>query len=287
MSRVKGSTRTHRCPADHSHGTNCYDHHGCGCESCIVAHRVDAAAFRRRRAYGHVTPPVDATAARARIVELLSAKWTQRQIAQAAGVSVSTVKRVLAGFPKVAPEVEKRLLADLQRPRPVAKANVDATGTKRRLQALMAHGWTFRELASRIGVDERQITWTMQAHTVTRARADAVASLYRALWDQPAPERTRDRTRRIAARRGWVGALAWENIDDPDEQPDTADAALEPGWKLREVEHLRSLGESPARALEALGTTPDAVERMARNHHRPDLARWASSARSQQGTAAA
>jgi hypothetical protein len=96
-------------------------------------------------------------------------------------------------------------------------AYTDATGTRRRLQALIAIGWPIRELA-------RQMGWTgnpglllygerQQVHKHTAA---LVADVYDRLWDVPGPS---VRSRRAAARAGYAPPLAWDDIDDPAATP--------------------------------------------------------------------
>lgn len=97
---------------------------------------------------------------------------------------------------------------------------VDATGTRRRIHALAAIGWSAGELATRYGYDRTAIgkwTQTPEVHVTTR---DRVAALYEELWDIPGPS---ERVRQIAATRGWLPPLAWDDdaIDDPAAQPAT------------------------------------------------------------------
>lgn len=65
------------------------------------------------------------------------------------------------------------------------------------------------------------------------ATAREVGRLYDLLSGQPRRGNLADRTRAYAASRGWVPPAAWDNIDDPDEQPqlggghdDTVDEVL-------------------------------------------------------------
>lgn len=95
---------------------------------------------------------------------------------------------------------------------------VDATGVRRRLQALMAIGWPSRELARRLGRDSGalgRILWTASPHRrVTRELHADVNALYDQLWDQAGPSLE---SRRRAAARGWPPPLFWDDmlIDNP------------------------------------------------------------------------
>ena len=91
---------------------------------------------------------------------------------------------------------------------------IDATGTRRRLQALAARGWSSDDLGARLGVTGAAVRqWTYRTR-VQRDTAVKVADLYDELWDQPG---CRTKTAARAAKRGWAVPLAWDDdeIDDP------------------------------------------------------------------------
>lgn len=273
-------TRTYRCPPDHPHSGTCYGSHRCGCAVCRAANAALARQRKARKAAGMSVPaPIDATATRARILELRSRGWTTDQIARAAGVGVATVGAIASGQrPTVTLEVAELLAHPLRRPQKTSpRGLVDATGTRRRLQALTAHGWSIVDLGRMLNVDRQNLRRLYYADVCERRTRERIARLYRELWDKPAPSRTVRRARALAARRGWVGALAWDNIDDPREAPAVAlnSPAEGAAWRLEEADLLRKLGEPVEQAIRALGTNRDAFARLARNHQRPDLARWA------------
>jgi hypothetical protein len=101
----------------------------------------------------------------------------------------------------------------------------DATGTKRRIRALIALGWTYRDINSRAG-------WSTShsggnAHNIMRQQrvhldtADVVRGVYDDLSMTLATGPQSQRQRNIAARKGWLPPLAWDDdyIDDPDYRP--------------------------------------------------------------------
>jgi DNA-binding XRE family transcriptional regulator len=109
---------------------------------------------------------------------------------------------------------------------------VDGTGTRRRLRALMRNGWSLGLLSARLGCDRADLRKRLHASgRVTPATAAAVRVLYDDLWDQPPPGRTRferaaaTKARKYAAARGWPVPCGWDDdeIDDPA-------AAPVPGW---------------------------------------------------------
>jgi hypothetical protein len=106
---------------------------------------------------------------------------------------------------------------------------VDATGTRRRLQALMTLGWSLPAIAERLGDRGPNIRRLLFAERLTRRFADRIAAVYDALcMIRPAGhDRTSNaaiaRTRIFAARRGWLPPLAWDDIDN-DPEPAQAEA---------------------------------------------------------------
>lgn len=101
-----------------------------------------------------------------------------------------------------------------------------AVGVARRVQALVALGYTFRQIGEALGVAHDQPQkWARQDSYVRSSTLERVAALYDAWSMTPAPQTTgRQRwstsyARTVAAKNGWVPPLAWDDIDDPDENP--------------------------------------------------------------------
>ncbi len=95
---------------------------------------------------------------------------------------------------------------------------VDATGTRRRIHALMALGWRRKDLAARLGVTLQAVqAWTRGAHVHVETR-DRVITVYEALSGTRGPSAL---SRRRAAERGWAPPLAWDDttIDNPHATP--------------------------------------------------------------------
>lgn len=275
-------TRTYRCPDDHPHNATCYTH-GCGCGRCRAANAEQQRRRRRRIDAGIISASIDSAPTAERIAQLRADGWTIVDIATASGVSAPTISAIVNGRrPRVSHDVAEMLAYPLRRPTPpTARTLVDATGTRRRLQALTAHGWMIVDLAKILGREKGNLRKQYHLELCERQTRDAITTLYERLWDKPAPAAGRNRARALAARHGWVDALAWDDIDDPAETPVTAppiDTAASVGaaaWRLDEAERFRQLGEPVDLTLRTLGTNREAFARLARNHHRPDLARWA------------
>ena len=95
--------------------------------------------------------------------------------------------------------------------------SIDATGTSRRIRALMAIGHSSGTIGARFGVTSQAVLQVAERTWVQRHTAAAIARAYDELRDV---EGTSTRTRRAAARNGWATPDRWLNIDDPNETPD-------------------------------------------------------------------
>jgi hypothetical protein len=93
----------------------------------------------------------------------------------------------------------------------------DATGTRRRLQALAAIGWSYAAVGRELGMSKRSVAFLHTYQSVSDATAERVAAVYDRLWDKPRHGQAAQQTRNLAADRGWVPPMAWddEDLDDP------------------------------------------------------------------------
>jgi hypothetical protein len=148
-----------------------------------------------------------------------------------------------------------------------------AIGPQRRIQALMALGWTSADIANAAGWASREYvrrvlkgqkgkptTWVQaKTHAAIRDVYDALSMSI----PEPTPARRRTQTR--ARRNGWPPPLAWddERIDDPNYQPRgmRADEPRPQGTLLEEWAHLRRSGVSMHAAAAQLGVTVGAIEK--------------------------
>jgi hypothetical protein len=232
-------------------------------------------------AYGQWQPYVDAEPARQHVQALRAAGLGRRRIAQLAGVPASAVAGLLYGQPgrpparRLRPGTAARLLA--VQPGPTARAAgtpVDAAGTQRRLQALVALGHPQATLARRLGMTRSNFGAMMRRPQVTAATARAATRLYGQLWDTPPPVGT-PRARAIAAQarahaaaRGWPPPLAWDDdtIDNPAAGPASGwqrTSARRPaaGLAADAGELITGQGYTRRQAAERLGVTPGALTR--------------------------
>ena len=142
-------------------------------------------------------------------------------------------------------------------------ATVPKLGTRRRVHALMAIGWTYTQIAAEAGVSYATLRDLYRGHRVYWSVAKAIADTYDRLSDTPAaPSRNATYVINLARRNGWPPPSAWFDIDDPDEQPDFGnDKRMSPEEKLAEFEWLTSLGVSEHEAFRQISWSHDAMER--------------------------
>ncbi|MBM4517515.1 hypothetical protein GS432_19845 [Rhodococcus hoagii] len=95
---------------------------------------------------------------------------------------------------------------------------IDATGTIRRLRALVAAGHSQRSIADRLGVSQSALCDLMHRTHCTVRNRDLVAALFAELEHQPG---TNDRARQRGVQLGWALPLEWDEdtIDDPSAEP--------------------------------------------------------------------
>ncbi len=204
---------------------------GCRCARCSAANRADAARRGRLILYGQWQPFVDAARAREHLAALSAAGIGRRRAAELAGLSQSAVGKLLHGGPgdrppaqRIRAETERKILAVRAEPESLGAGTlVDATGARRRLQALVAVGYSQSVLASRLGQLRSNFTATMTRERLTAGTVRAVRELYDELWDKR-PDQSNHRARISVSRarnhagaRGWPVPLAWDEpeVDDP------------------------------------------------------------------------
>ena len=99
---------------------------------------------------------------------------------------------------------------------------------QRRIQALLALGWSAREIAEAGGLpDGRDVTRILNGRTradepkwVERKTFTAICRAYdRLAMTIPPPKHARDRDRRRALAKGFAPPLAWDDIDNPYDHP--------------------------------------------------------------------
>src|SRR4051812_28666626 len=215
----------------HRHGTRAaYVRDRCRCTDCTAANTAASRTATRERIYGRWQPYVDAGPVREQIAALRAAGIGVERIAQLAGLSVGHIRQ-LAEHGRddsrttqwVRPSTATRVLAiGIDHASRAPHSLVDATGTRRRLQALIALGWPAELLADQLGRRPASLRRSMTGESVTARTAHEVASLYERLENTQPPRVTSEQraateaARAHAAAQGWLPPLAWDDIDtDP------------------------------------------------------------------------
>jgi len=232
----------------------------CRCQPC----RLDMARMAKVARVGLYTRASN-DEAWAVLDRLIAANWSPRAIGSASATPWLRWHSTLREYAmtgrrrKLSPHSAAALL-QLGQP---TDGTVGAFPIRRRLQALAAIGWRLDDLAAATGIGYSTLAGIRAGRTeMVAARFYApVVEAYERLHMRPGPS---SQGRMAAARKGYVPPLAWLDIDDPDEQPDT-------GWKpvrarpaselLAEFEHLTGLGVSAHHAARQLGVTVEAVEK--------------------------
>ncbi|MCW2831121.1 MAG: hypothetical protein JWP31_1813 [Aeromicrobium sp.] len=251
---------THK-EADHQHGTYaCYILDKCRCTACCDAQYAWYDQNNREKAYGRWDNLIPATHARAHVLHLMDQGMGIKRISKVSGVSQGVMWKLLYGKPR--PDgtrtPSKRIRKDTAERLLRTQLNladgavIDSTEVTRRLQALVAIGWSMSKLAERLDVSASNFTDTMHGRRrVTVATARAVDALYDELSMTLPPEgghRDRiaaTRARNYAAQAGWLPPLDLEvaGIEPDDDANDIAhdDAAV---W--RSTNGDRSVELTPA-----------------------------------------
>ena len=142
-----------------------------------------------------------------------------------------------------------------------------AVGILRRIRALHAIGWSGHQVADACGlsVNTLRSIGYHQSGTVHAATAQSVMAGYERLSMAIPEGRYANRARASARRKGWAPPLAWDDIDDPDEQPAAwqwRPVHLRPAEEmLSELDHLLGLGVSIHQAARQLGVSVGAIEK--------------------------
>ena len=227
----------HHKQTTHVHGTRaCYVLDRCRCTPCSQDRARWERVSSRAKAYGRWDNLVDAGPAREHVTALTAQGMGLKRIVAVSDISQGLLWKLIYGkrqkdgsrIPsvRVTKSAHERILAvrlDL-----ADGACVDSIGTTRRIQALVAVGWSQSKIAARLGVTPANFTAIAHGRSgVTTARARAVSDLYDQLWDQ-VPEHAEwrahiaySRALNYAVAAGWVVPQGWddEDLDNPDARP--------------------------------------------------------------------
>jgi hypothetical protein len=203
----------------------------CRCDDCKAANRAAENQRNRQILYGRWQPYTDAEPVREHLRALSECGLGGKRVIALTGISSGVISKLLYGGPgdrpptrRVRPETAERILAVQPSPETLGgRALVDATATRRRVQALVAVGYPLSAVAARLGKTVQNFSPALDGPQVTAATARAVYALYDELWDVPPDESAHrakisaSRARNMARAKSWPPPMAWddETIGDP------------------------------------------------------------------------
>jgi transcriptional regulator with XRE-family HTH domain len=173
-----------------------------------------------------LSPKVHPDKAKAKIEEFLRNGASVQTIATAAGLHPTVLHRIRSnGCDLIERETQRKIL----NAKPEVGPHIDVTGTRRRLQAIAALGYSLADVHDATGVSANLITNIRigKNMSTTPATATAIAGFYEIIKDTPAaPPMTARRAAAFAEKFGWSPPAAWESrdINDPAVGPGEYDA---------------------------------------------------------------
>lgn len=233
---MPGPNTNCRCPkAKHQHGTpQCYRSCGCREQECRDAEATAVRNLRKQKAYGRSTNhQVDATPVRQHLDRLIRRGWGVRAISKETGISLDVLSNIVYGRNAVLPTTLRAGTADqILAFTPIATRskfdgtdteNTDATGSRRRLQALVSLGFSLHLLAGHAGRSHSSFKAILARDRIRVSTANEIKALYDQLWDkQPLPETPAEKqsvtmAKKAAQKNGWLPPMMWDDdhIDDP------------------------------------------------------------------------
>lgn len=236
------------CPPDHKHGASstCYIIHKCRCFKCCLA--TSQRARRREEAHAAGTFDsglVDAGPVREHLELLRSSGLGYKRIAELAGVGTTTVSQLIYGRKGSLKDPRRgEVLKRISRKTADALFAVDpslellgdtvlvpARPYARRLEALVAIGWSQSKLARALGIrasnfriireyERDQARRRRRGTFIKASTARAIVDVYERLAFRTPPQPTKAeriaylRSVSYARARGWPVPMDWAAVDD-------------------------------------------------------------------------
>lgn len=231
------------------HGTRACYLRGCRHPECVDANKRYCKAYRVTTLRAPIRIP--AAPSIARITDWIERGYSHTQISATTAVNTGELSKLYNHKQQnIHPDVARRILSAADPAGAPYHAMADATGTIRRAQALHLIGYPMYQIAQGVPMATNHLGRLLhrQPATVRLSIANGMTALYKELRWRPGPSQFSP----FAARRnGWHGPLAWDDIDDPNCQPetDTYKPIVKGGrdsMRRAEIAHLLSCGESIA-----------------------------------------
>lgn len=197
----------------------------CRCDPCVQVQR----RYAKRRQYDFDRGQarlVDASPAREHLKPLVEKGLTWRQISKVAGTSPQQIKNIVVGANGRPPTTqiyrvtaEKLLAVTEEAAHAAGYTTIDATGTRRRIEALRWLGHPAKDISIAMGRHSNLLNHYCSQDRVTTETAEIVKKVYENLHMTPGPSQ---RERLNAWRNNWLPPMAWDDsdIDNPDVEPD-------------------------------------------------------------------
>lgn len=220
--------------APHHNTLTCYTDYRCRLPECVERYRAwDRNRYRSQTA-GTWQPFIDAEPVRQHLLKLYAADITIHRIAAATSLTYLAVRSFThheygnrrPRRRRCTPAMASKILAVT--PHNITTGRIDATGTTRRLQALVAIGWPLERIAPHAGLGVNNMSTLLQRERVLAGTARGVAAAYELLRNEkPArhgvDKRNISRAKKRAAANRWPDPKYWATrmdvIDDPDFEP--------------------------------------------------------------------
>lgn len=153
------------------------------------------------------------------------------------------------------------------------QSRLSPVGVQRRLRALVAMGYTWRSLDGHLGYHNMAEKWgNHDLRYVFPSTVAKVAAVYDKLSMTFPPATTSveragiTKARGLARRKGWPPPLAWNDIDDPTEQP--IDWHYVSGDRQAALDDLLDRRVGVSEAARVLGVSVKALEKWTQRHGR-------------------
>ncbi|MBB5081335.1 hypothetical protein [Nonomuraea endophytica] len=237
----------------------------CRCTECKAASAAYARERHRLLAYGRWKPFADTEAVRAHVLNLRRyiSYDAIALLAQVPARSIDLLVYGEAGSPgsaRMRTETATRLLAvSIDLDQMPDEMRISVAGSRRRLQALMLRGWAMPLVSERCEVPRWQLDKVLNVALILRVfQARAIRDVTAQLFDQDPPLTTRSErhtaaiVRNRARRNGWVPLAAWDDIDDPDVEPDLGTTVPRAQAITEDAAFLAEQGLTPNQVAERL-----------------------------------
>jgi|1185.fasta_scaffold03481_3 predicted transcriptional regulator len=253
--------------APHHETLTCYANYGCRRPECVERKRAWARQRDRGLRAGTWQPRIDAAPARAHLQQLIEAGLTQQSIADTIGVPRQSIsdffqhRNSRRGIRhSTSPELAEKILA--VRPDTITAGRVDATGTHRRIQALVAAGWPLVHIGPQLGMHRQRPEQILRVDRIYVSTRSQVAEGYERV-QRMRPERRGVPKDKIRQSKNRAEALRWptprywaryaDAIDDPHFEPMYGRTRGE--LLAADARELQTYGISVEQAAERLGVT--------------------------------